>query len=191
MPEVKSKSFSERWPIFWTTLVVIGATGFLAAAMVAPNAVQILKLFKRRRSKINYEINRNVSRLLQRGFIKAHHKAGEKYFAITTSGENWLAKEKLKRRFQSQKKNKWDGYWYVVIFDIKELSRQKRDLLRIELREFGFIKLQNSVWITPYDCEEVIELLKRDLTLGKDVIYMKVLNTSDDRRLLTTFGLKF
>ena len=48
----------------------------------------------------------------------------------------------------------------VIIFDISEMRRKDRDKLRRIIRGFGFICLQNSVWVYPYHCQEIIELLK-------------------------------
>jgi len=37
----------------------------------------------------------------------------------------------------------------IVIFDVPEFERKKRDWLRIELRSEGFIILQKSAWFGP------------------------------------------
>ncbi len=42
----------------------------------------------------------------------------------------------------------WDGKWYLVIFDIPEQMRRKRDILREKLKSLGFGQLQASVWIS-------------------------------------------
>jgi len=51
---------------------------------------------------------------------------------------------------------KWDGKWRIVIFDVPEKRRAARDLLRIKLKEWGFIKWQQSVWVTKKNCTEVL-----------------------------------
>jgi hypothetical protein len=38
----------------------------------------------------------------------------------------------------------------------------------------GFVRMQDSVWLYPYDCEDLIVLLKADFKIGKDVLYMIV-----------------
>lgn len=46
----------------------------------------------------------------------------------------------------------WDGKWRIVIFDIPEKRRAARDLLRYNLKSWGFTPWQKSVWTTKKDC---------------------------------------
>lgn len=47
---------------------------------------------------------------------------------------------------------KWDGKWRIVIFDIPEKRRSARDLLRYNLKSWGFTSWQQSVWVTKKNC---------------------------------------
>lgn len=47
---------------------------------------------------------------------------------------------------------KWDGKWRVVIFDVPEKRRAVRDLLRENLKRWGFAPWQQSVWAIKKDC---------------------------------------
>lgn len=53
----------------------------------------------------------------------------------------------------------WDGQWYLVIFDIPESHKQKREILRNKLKDLGFGMLQKSVWLSPYNYLEIISKL--------------------------------
>src|SRR3989344_3863448 len=88
------------------------------------------------------------------------------------------------------KKEKWDGKWRVLIFDIPESLRFIRDQIRATLVAVGFKRLQDSVWIYPYNCEDLIILLKTDLEIGKDLLYMIVDTLEDDEEIKNYFGLK-
>ncbi len=46
---------------------------------------------------------------------------------------------------------KWDGRWYVLMYDVPEKQRPYRDSLRAFLERLRLGCLQNSVWITPWD----------------------------------------
>ncbi|MCX6713757.1 MAG: hypothetical protein NTV48_01490 [Candidatus Vogelbacteria bacterium] len=147
-------------------LSVIAVAGFLTIASVAPNALQILRLFKKKKSYCPSRINYYVKSLIKSGLL-IREKNGR--LSLSLKGELRLL------RYQEELKptaRKWDRKWRIVIFDIWEKSRKKRDFLRNELIEFGFVKLQNSVWITPYDCEEYVNLLKVDVGLGRGVVYI-------------------
>src|SRR5680860_993607 len=51
---------------------------------------------------------------------------------------------------------------------------KKRGFIRTQLVSLGFIKLQNSVWVSPYECEELVNLIKSDQNLSDSIIYMRV-----------------
>jgi phenylacetic acid degradation operon negative regulatory protein len=60
-----------------------------------------------------------------------------------------------------QKVKKWDGKWYLVIFDIPEKIKSKRDILREKLKKLGFGQLQASVWVSPFNyLNNVLEIVK-------------------------------
>ena len=88
------------------------------------------------------------------------------------------------------KKRRWDQRWRVIIFDIPERRRKIRDRLRSTMRELGFARLQDSVWVYPYDCEDLMALLKADLKLGVSVLYMVVEHIENDKYLREQFSLK-
>jgi phenylacetic acid degradation operon negative regulatory protein len=46
---------------------------------------------------------------------------------------------------------KWNGIWYMLIFDVPEAERHYRDSLRLFLKHLRMGCLQKSVWITPRD----------------------------------------
>lgn len=53
----------------------------------------------------------------------------------------------------------------------------------------GFLKLQDSVWIYPYDCEELVALLKADFRIGKDILYVIADSLENDGWIKRHFGL--
>jgi phenylacetic acid degradation operon negative regulatory protein len=46
---------------------------------------------------------------------------------------------------------KWNGIWYLMMYDIPEVDRKYRNVLRIFLRRMRMGCLQKSVWVTPRD----------------------------------------
>ena len=57
------------------------------------------------------------------------------------------------------------------------------------MKEVGFVCLQDSVWVYPYDCEEFMALLKAELRVGKDVLYAIVERIENDKTIRTHFKL--
>ncbi|OGE45070.1 hypothetical protein A3B39_03290 [Candidatus Daviesbacteria bacterium RIFCSPLOWO2_01_FULL_37_10] len=50
----------------------------------------------------------------------------------------------------------WDGKWRIVIFDIPEKRRAVRDLLRHNLKSWGFEHWQKSVWVSKKNCTNAL-----------------------------------
>jgi CRISPR-associated endonuclease Cas2 len=84
---------------------------------------------------------------------------------------------------------KWDKKWRVLIFDIPESRKSDRDKIRNSLLSIGFSKLQNSVWVYPYDCENIISLLKADTEIGDRVLYIIAEAIENEDELKKHFNL--
>lgn len=81
----------------------------------------------------------------EKGYFDISVKNNKSFFRLTPKGKNLV--ELLKFALG---KIKWDGRWRILIFDIPEREKYKRNFLRRKLHELGFKQLQESVWITPY-----------------------------------------
>lgn len=57
----------------------------------------------------------------------------------------------------------WDGKWRIVSFDIPEEKRIVRNLLRRNLKKWGFKHLQKSVWISKKNVYEKLVTYVQDL----------------------------
>lgn len=97
--------------------------------------------------------------------------------------------EQQKASIRDGQKRRWDKRWRVIIFDIPERRRKVRDRLRNTMRELGFVRLQDSVWVYPYDCEDMMTLMKADFKLGAAVLYMVVEHIENDKHLRAQFTL--
>ena len=53
----------------------------------------------------------------------------------------------------------------MIVFDIPESERRKRDRLRLLLRELSFKQIQKSVWMSEYDHREYIQAEIQDFGL--------------------------
>lgn len=174
-----------------TILGVVATAGLLSMAILAPNAVQALDLFygkDKRKYNTKYYVKKKIFKLEEQGLIEFKEQKEGIFVRLTDKGKRKLLKYRL-GDIQIKKPRKWDKKWRVIIFDIKEDNRKVRDDLRSELINLGFAKLQNSVWVHPYDCEEVIIMLKSHFQIGKDVLYMKVDSIENDRWLKNDFNL--
>ena len=171
-------------------LGTITTTGLISMAILAPNAVQALDMFTGRKKyyRSSY-VKKAIYKLEERGFIEFKEQKEGIFVRLTDKGRRDLLKYQMRDKM-IKKPRKWDKKWRVVIFDIKEQDRNLREGLRKELINLGFIKLQNSVWVYPYECEEIIIMLKSYFRLGKDVLYMTVEKIENDKWLKDDFDLE-
>lgn len=172
-------------------LTAVALSGVMLVAAVAPNLPMALeKLPSLRRAKLRYQYRTVLGRLAALGYITFEKRDGNSYAHITDSGRKKLALELEKKKLDLSKKRRWNGRWRVIVFDVPERRRKTRDRLRILMRQLGFVHLQDSVWVFPYDCEEFIALLKAELKIGSAVLYMVVEEIENDKHLRDHFGLK-
>jgi DNA-binding transcriptional regulator PaaX len=73
-----------------------------------------------------------------------------------------------------RKPKRWDGRWRVIIFDIPEKERGARDGFRAWIKRLGFLELQKSVFILPYDCRDEFDFIVEFLGIRRYVRYMVV-----------------
>ena len=166
-------------------------SGVVLVASIAPNAfAQLRYLPSMKRAQLRYQAKTTLGRLAAQGLIEFEKRGGKSYARITSTGRKALLLEEQKAALHNGKKRRWDKRWRVVIFDIQEKRRRTRDRLRITMRELGFIRLQDSVWVYPYDCEDLIALLKAGLKLGSAVLYMVVEHIENDKHLRAEFSLE-
>jgi DNA-binding transcriptional regulator PaaX len=187
-----SKSKKRQQKVVKTILAVIGVAGIISVAVIAPNAVQMLTLFnenKKKRYNRTAYTKRVITRLADQGFIKFENYKGKKVARLTEKGKEKLVLFRL-GELEIKRPKKWDEKWRVLIFDIREARRKTRDLLRRQLISLGFKQLQRSVWITPYECEDLVILLKADFKIGKDLLYMSVDYIENDKWLKDYFSVK-
>src|SRR3989338_2403463 len=168
----------------------VTAAGMLGVAVLAPNALQVLNQLGLVRHSRNSNWSRSMKKLLENEALKFQAtSSGKKYLTITEKGRQQLNILEA-RDFNLQKPRRWDRKWRVIIFDIGEKQRRTRDQLRITLNKIGFVKLQKSVWVYPYDCEDFIMLLKTNFELGRNLLYLVVDEIENDKWLKAIFGFK-
>ena len=166
-------------------LNTVALAGTVAVGLVAPNALRALSqlgILPNKRQKEIFESTRK--RLIRQGLLEYKNDVVH----LTPRGEKILRHIELKN-YQIRKPRKWNGKWHVLIFDIPEKRKRTREQIRATLAQIGFVHLQDSVWAYPYDCEELVTLLKADMHIGNSILYMIVERLEGDRYLKECFGL--
>ena len=186
--EEKSRKRRTKENIQRAILLTLGGIGLVAWIALAPNTLQLLKFAFPGRI-FNYRLRSAANRLVAKGQVEWVEQGGKKFLRITDKGRKGFEFEQAKVALLTRKQKRWDGKWSMDAFDVPERRRRVRGRLRAVMREIGFARLQDSVWIYPYDCEDFIALLKAELKIGKDVLYAIADTIEYDKRLRTHFKL--
>ena len=187
--ENENKKQNRATKIQTIVLRTVAAVGILSAALVLPNSLKMLKVFgldKKLKENFKRSIHNSRKRLIEKGLLK-YSKEG--FLSLTPLGEKVLRRAEM-IDYKFKKPKKWDKKWRMLIFDIKETKKGIRDQIRKTLVSIGFVKLQNSVWVFPYDCEDFITLLKADFSIGREVLYIIADRIENEKTLLNIFDLK-
>ena len=183
--EESSKRKARHGEVQKLILETIKVAGILGVGLVAPNVVSAMYkaglISSPRQGEV---VNSSASKLVRKGLLKFNGK----YYELTPDGGRKLRQLEL-QGYKLSKPKRWDRKWRVIIFDIPEKKRRARDKIRRLFVSAGLYRLQDSVWVYPYDCEDIIGLLKTDFGVGKDVLYMVVDEIESDKHLREEFDL--
>lgn len=164
---------TRRGQIEGIVLSTLAIAGVVLVAMAAPNTLQLLKhvdpdwIAKRDPKQ---RVREAANRLKKKGLVEFVRKNNRIFLRITGKGRHALDSLVLSGPLPRPKR--WDRKWRLVTFDIPERNRGIRGRARGMVSSFGFVRLQDSVWAYPYDCEEAVALLKAELHIGKDLLYI-------------------
>lgn len=172
--EVKTKN-NERYKYNSKDIlkyILIG--GALTTAVIAPQfitpAILLVKFQKKGNTKRKFQ--NTFYYLKQNGYITVKNKSGN--VILTDKGRKKAEKDNILTKLSIKKQKKWDKKWRIVIFDIENKHNIKRDALRKMLSKIGFVYLQKSIFIYPFECKDAVELLKKFFELSDEELRLIV-----------------
>lgn len=110
-----------------------------------------------------------VSRMSKQGWIQSERRGNKSFYSLTEQGK--VRMEEASRRIYKEPVPKWDGKWWILLYNIPEEKRHLRDKLREELVWSGFGPLSNSCWITPNNLQKEINLMIKKYQVEEYVTY--------------------
>lgn len=133
-------------------------------------------------------ISSTMGRLDARGWVRRKKEKKEMFFKITSEGREEITLNL--NRIREAEKNKWDGSWLLVIFNIPEKMRKARDTFRKGLTELGFARIQGDLWVSFWDKKKVIKDLVKELKIDQFCTSFKIdrLSPEDEKHLLNNLS---
>ena len=166
-------------------LDTVVTAGMLSVALVAPNvigAMDQLGILPKRRQK-EY-VSSTAAKMVKKGLLKFNGK----FYEPTQEGRNIFRLWQLDN-YRLKKPGKWDKKWRIIVYDIAEKKGKTRRQISDLFKHIGLYRLQDSIWIYPYDCEDIMALLKTDASVGKDMLYIIADEIENDKHLRNYFDL--
>ena len=130
-----------------------------------------------RKDYFRYLKNRNIDKekvrekiyyLTKYGYIENIFENRQRIYQITKKGNKHLV-ESEKDDFKPTIPDHWDGHWRIAVFDIPEKKKVIRNYFRKKIVDFGFIQVQKSVYVFPFECEQKILKLVEKVGIKKNV----------------------
>ena len=170
-------------------LALLAIGGLCCIALVAP---KVFVLFNKRDKRKYFaeasSTKRTLYYLKRRKCIDLKEGKGGEYEIVITEKGLRLALQKGFSAIKARNK-KWDGFWRIVIFDIPERHKTERDAFRDKLKHLGFYGLQQSVFVSPYQCDKEVEVVTSVLGITSFVTFAKAKDVSCKDELVRLFRL--
>lgn len=166
-------------------LGAIAVVGIVAIAVAMPNLFMVLGQLNHRtngkKKFTNKQLYGSFYNLKRTGLITMKQEGDKTVIKLTKNGREKVLKFKLED-MRINRPKRWDKKWRLVIFDIPEKYKKNRDALTSKLKELGFVQLQRSVWVCPYECEDEIDFVKEmyELRSFVRIVTAEKLDLQDD-----------
>lgn len=192
MKKIRTDTRGRYLPMRNLILRTLAVGGVMNIALVAPKTLSLLKKLDRaaaNRKDMYRRITQAIANLEHAGMVQTSGKYAERRVTLTEKGHTAI-ETIYASEYRIPEPAFWDGKWRVVIFDIREKRRKTRSRLRLLLSSAGFLRLQDSVWVYPYPCDEFIGLVRAHLKSGTGEMLSFVAEALEsDRRLREYFRL--
>ena len=173
-------------------LRTLAVGGVMSIALIAPKTLTLLKQLDRgmaNRKNMYRRVSQAISNLENAGMVRVSGERGQRRATLTEKGRATISTI-YASEYRIPETVFWDGKWRMVMFDIREKRRKARSQLRSLLMGAGFLRLQDSVWIHPYPCDEFIGLVRAHLKSGTgEMLSFTAEALESDKRLREHFHL--
>jgi DNA-binding transcriptional regulator PaaX len=120
--------------------------------------------------------------------VQRENKDGSMSVILTSEGRERALSFNLEK-MQIQAPSKWDGKWRIVLFDIPENNKRKRDVFRCCLKRLNFYEFQKSVFIHPYCCKDEVDYLLEVYRIRKFVRFVLADSLDNELHIKKYFDL--
>lgn len=139
-------------------LAGVALGGIVFAGAVAPGLISAFGSKKYSKRYDKDQLRNSFYNLKRQKFIEIIQEGDKFKVQLTNKGKKRIKSFSFET-LTIQKPMRWDKKWRVLIFDIPtkpKIYNQARNALREKIKKLGFVQIQKSVWVYPYECEDEI-----------------------------------
>ncbi len=176
--------------LFYGGAIAIASTSPFFLPRILPRIIKYARYQKKKKENEKKRFYNAFYKLKNQGLIEMEYRGKQLYISLTKEGRKKCGKFQVDD-LKIKKPLRWDKKWRILIFDIKEKNRVKREALRGKIKQLGLFQLQKSVWVCPYEFFREMDTLRQFFGL-KDR-EMKIITASEienDAEIRTFFGIK-
>lgn len=137
--------------------IVLAGTSPYFVSKILPRIFKYAK-YKYEKNKHRKSAAATFHRLMEAGYINVEQRGKQIYISLTEEGKKKAGKYQIDD-LEIRKPKRWDKKWRILIFDISDKQKIKREALRGKIKELGMYQIQKSVWVYPYDFLEEMRIL--------------------------------
>lgn len=139
------------------TVAAIGSPTF--TYRIFPKLVKCASYKIKNRKRDRTKFYNTFYYLKNKSLINFDYRGKQIYISLSEEGKK-LAKKYQIDDLKIERPKRWDGKWRILIFDIEDRHKIKREALRGKIKQLGLYQYQKSVWIFPFDFRKEINLLR-------------------------------
>ena len=170
-------------------LIAVGTASIITIAILAPNSLQMLKMFGFGKKDYNSKsVYNSIKHLQKNKLIDITEKDGKTIIKITKNGKSKLLEYEFED-MRIKKPKKWDSKWRIIGFDIPEKRKKAREALRHKMKELGFVRMQKSLFVYPYPCGEEVEFIGEFFQVYEHIVFIEASSISNEEYYKQIFEL--
>lgn len=145
-------------PRFLSTLANAAVAFSLPTAHTSRGAYQAFRRFDELQMLTQRQLQDTVRHAIQGKYVVITGNGKSRRLALTHKGKR-LVNQKALETLKPARPSIWDKKWRMVMFDIPEEFKNRRDSFAAGLKRMGFVPIQKSCFVFPFPCFEEFEVL--------------------------------
>lgn len=179
----------EHYPYVKEILIILAAGTFISAAILMPGLHKAVAPFIwQGRGYRKKRFRQTLQRLYKQKAVEVVETKDGPIVKITQRGITKALKYKLDE-MKVRRKVSWDRKWRIVVFDISEKKKRSRDEFRERLKQLGFFRLQESVFVHAFPCFDEVEFLRQIYGVDRGVTYILAQKVEGQENLKSFFKI--